>query len=316
MKKFAFLFPGQGAQYPGMGKDFSEAFAVARQTFEEADDILREPFSKIIFDGSEAELTKTKHSQIAIFIVSAALLKVLQSQFPSLYPSVCAGLSLGEYTALWASGRLSFQQTLLLVQGRANFMNEACEKVPGTMAAILGLDADTLDAVVKDIDEVWVANYNCPGQIVISGTKKGCDTAASILKAEGAKRIIPLQVHGAFHSGLMQQAQDALSFFIAEAPLKNSLVGFAMNTPGDFVTDLDEIRRNLTLQVTSSVRWQQAISAIEKKPVDLYLEVGCGKILTGFNKKIGVAPPTLSIEKVADLETLARELETCSKVFI
>ncbi len=149
MKKLAFLFPGQGAQYCGMGKDFANAFPIARQTFEEADDILSEPISKIIFEGSELELTKTKYSQVGIFVVSAALLRVLQHQLPSYRPAICAGLSLGEYTALWASGRLSFQETLLLVRHRANFMNEACEKVAGTMAAVLGLDADHLRSLMQ-----------------------------------------------------------------------------------------------------------------------------------------------------------------------
>jgi [acyl-carrier-protein] S-malonyltransferase len=291
--KYVFLFPGQGAQYPGMGKDFYEAFAASRQTFEQADDLLKENLSKIIFDGPESELTKTKYSQCAIFVVSAAILRAM----PEMKPAVCAGLSLGEYTALWASGRLSFEETLLLIQKRAQFMNDACENVSGTMAAVLGM-AD-VESALQGIPGVWVANYNCPGQIVISGTKEGVAIASEQLRAKGAKRIIPLQVHGAFHSGLMQGAQDALAPYIAAANIRESNIGFVMNATGDFAGD---VKKNLTCQVTSSVRWDQGILAIEKTKPDKYLEIGCGKTLTALNKKIGVAAPTISVEKVGDLD--------------
>jgi [acyl-carrier-protein] S-malonyltransferase len=308
--KRAFLFPGQGAQYPGMGKDFAQAFAVARATFEEADDLLQESLSKIIFEGPEAELIQTKNSQLAIFIVSAALLRSFQSQFPDVKPSVCAGLSLGEYTALWASEKISFRDALFLVRERAHFMNEACVAVPGTMAAVLGLDGDAVLDIVKSIPDVWVANYNCPGQIVISGTRKGVDEATSVLKLGGAKRVIPLEVHGAFHSGLMQKAQDKLAPFIERAPLLQSDIALAMNAPGDFVSDLPEIRRQLIQQVTGSVRWQQLILRTQQEGVHQYFEIGCGKILSGFNKKMGLS--TLAVEKIDDLEKIAREMEACS----
>ena len=309
-KKVAFIFPGQGAQYPGMGKDFADAFAVARETFEEADDILQEPLSRIIFEGPETELTKTKNSQLAIFVVSAALLRSFQSQFKDIKPSVCAGLSLGEYTALWASGKMTFQDTLLLVRQRANFMNEACETVPGTMAAVLGLDGPSVESALKNISGAWVANYNCPGQIVISGTEAAILEAASALKLVGAKRVIPLQVHGAFHSGLMQKAQDQLKPFIERAPLTDTKIALAMNAPGDIVSDLTEIRRQLILQVTGSVRWEQLIQNIERTAPHQYFEIGCGKTLAGFNKKMGF--PTLNVEKISDLEKIAHEMEACS----
>lgn len=305
-KKIALIFPGQGAQYPGMGKDFIEAFAVARHTFEEADDLLQESFSKIIFEGPESELTKTKNSQLAIFIVSAALLRSVQSQFPEIVPDVCAGLSLGEYTALWASHRLSFQETLLLIRKRAEFMNQACLLSAGTMAAVLGLEAQAVELSLRDIPDVWIANYNCPGQIVISGTEPAIQMATAALKLAGAKRIIPLQVHGAFHSGLMQTAEQNLAPFIERAPLRDSDIAFAMNAPGDFVTSLSEIKRQLILQVTGSVRWQQLILNIEKRNSHQYFEIGCGKTLTGFNKKMGL--PTLSVEKLDDLEKVEQEM--------
>ena len=319
MKKLAFLFPGQGAQYPGMGKDFNDAFAVSREIFEEADDLLGENLSKIIFEGPEPLLTQTKNSQTAIFVTSIAILRALQQQFPELYPFLCSGLSLGEYTALCASHRLNFADTLLLVRERARLMNEACEQVPGIMAAVLGLDAVSIESAVQDLKRqglqgVWVANYNAPGQTVISGTKDGIEKAGAVLKEKGAKRVIPLTVHGAFHSGLMQSAQDGLAPWIEKASLQDSEIAFVMNVPGDFAKILPEIRKNLINQVTQSVRWEQGIEATKSCGIELYLEIGCGKTLAGLNKKIGAFAPTLSIDKIADLDELAKQLESLAKV--
>jgi [acyl-carrier-protein] S-malonyltransferase len=299
--KRAFIFPGQGAQYVGMGKDFFDSFAVAKETFEEADDLLNFSLSKIIFEGPEDLLTQTKNSQVAIFVTSMAILRTMQQQLPRLTPSVCAGLSLGEYTALCASNRLSFADTLLLVRERARLMNEACEKVPGTMAAVLGLDAEGIAAAVKDLKGVWVANYNAPGQTVISGTKEGIEKAALVLKERGAKRVIPLTVHGAFHSGLMQSAQDGLAPFVERAPIVDSHIEFVMNVPGAFVKSTEEIRQNLIAQVTQSVRWEQGVEAMKTAGVDFFLEIGCGKTLSGLNRKMGISSMS-SVEKVTDLE--------------
>jgi [acyl-carrier-protein] S-malonyltransferase len=189
-------------------------------------------------------------------------------------------------------------------------MHEACEKTVGTMAAVLGLDGPAVEAAVRPLSDVWVANYNCPGQIVISGTEPAVAHAAAVLKSAGAKRVISLQVHGAFHSGLMQNAQDQLAPFIEGAPLVESSIHLAMNAPGDFVQTLPEIRRQLIGQVTGSVRWEQLILNIEKTGAHQYFEIGCGKTLAGFNKKMGF--PTLTVEKILDLETIAREMEACS----
>ncbi|MBS0626516.1 MAG: ACP S-malonyltransferase [Verrucomicrobia bacterium] len=314
MKKIAFLFPGQGSQAPGMGKDFYDSFAIAKETFQEADDLLSYKLSDILFNGPEETLTQTKYSQLAIFVNSIALLRMLQQQVKEIVPFVCAGLSLGEYTALCASGRIEMKDALKLVQTRANWMNDACERVQGTMAAVLGLDAASVEEALKGIPGIWVANYNCPGQIVISGTKEGVEAGSLALKAKGAKRVLPLTVHGAFHSGLMQSAQDGLAPHIAKAPLADSEIHLVMNVPGNFVESLDEIRQNLTRQVTQSVRWDQGIVAIEEKGVDLYLEIGCGKTLSGLNKKIGVKAPTVSLEKVTDLDSVVEIIEgaTCN----
>ncbi len=304
-KKIAFLFPGQGAQYPGMAQDFYEAFAVARETFEEADEILSCKFSDLIFRGSAAELTLTKNSQIAIYIASIAILRTIQQQIPQLEPAVCAGLSLGEYTALTAAGKISFKECLRLVQARAQYMNDACETHPGTMQVVLGMDAQKVEELVGQINPphlVWVANLNCPGQVVIAGTKSGMEAAAEHLKANGAKRTLPLEVSGAFHSGLMKEAQNKLGPAILAADLRETQVDLVMNVPGDYVTALEQIRQNMIQQVTSPVRWEQGIRAMMKNGVTGYLEIGCGKTLVGMNKRIGVQEPSLSIEKQTDLE--------------
>lgn len=299
----AFLFPGQGSQYVGMAKDFYEAFQIARETFEEADEILNEKISKVIFEGPEETLIETKYSQLGIFVASTAILRTIQQQMPQIKPDVCSGLSLGEYTALCAAKKLGFKETLLLVEKRALLMNEACKKVPGTMAAVLGLSAVQTEEILKDKKDVWIANYNAPGQIVISGTKSGVERASVELKEKGAKRVVPLSVHGAFHSPLMQSAQDGLAPFIKASPIQDSNIEFVMNVPGNYAGSIDEIRDNLIFQVTSSIRWEQGI--LSMKCIENYLEIGCGKTLSGLNRKIGVPGATLSVEKVADLDLIS-----------
>jgi [acyl-carrier-protein] S-malonyltransferase len=299
--KIAFIFPGQGAQYVGMGKDFFDSFRIAKETFQEADELLGFHLSKIIFEGPEELLTQTKNSQLAIFVTSIAILRTIQQQLPDLKPAICAGLSLGEYTALCASGRLSFAETLRLVQERGRLMNEACLKVPGTMAAVLGLDALGTESALKGLRGVWLANYNAPGQTVISGTKEGVEQAGLVLKEKGAKRVIPLTVHGAFHSGLMLTAQEGLAPFVESAQILASSIEFVMNVPGGFVKSAEEIKRNLVCQVTQSVRWEQGIEAMKAAGVEFFLEIGCGKTLTGLNKKMGILSMS-SVDKVTDLE--------------
>ncbi len=298
--KRAFLFPGQGAQYVGMGKDFFDSFPIARETFEEANDLLHFNLSQIIFEGPQEMLTETNQAQMALFVTSMAILRTVEQQL-SMKPTVCAGLSLGEYTALCASNRLSFAATLSLVQERARWMNEACEKIRGTMAAVLGLDAMHVETTLRGLRSVWVANYNAPGQIVISGTKEGVEKATLILKEKGAKRILPLSVHGAFHSGLMQSAQDQLAPFIEKAAIVESEIDFVMNVPGAFVKAKEEIRQNLICQVTQPVRWEQGIQAMKDAGIECFLEIGCGKTLTGLNKKMGISIAS-AIDRVTDLE--------------
>lgn len=313
-KKFAFLFPGQGAQYPGMGKDFYDQFPIARQTFEEADHLLNSSFSKLIFAGPSEELTLTKNSQIAIYVASMALLRVVQQQFgDAIKPAVCAGLSLGEYTALTAAGKIGFADCLDLVKTRAEAMHQACEETKGSMQVVLGMSEEAVETVVRDLNPphpVWVANLNCPGQVVIAGTIDALAEAGNALKLKGAKRILPLEVSGAFHSGLMRSAQEKLSSKIAAVPFNESSIEVVMNVLGDFVTSVEQMRDMLIAQVVSPVRWEKGIRAMKERAIDIYLEIGPGKALSSMNKRIGVAEPTYSVEKVADLEELNTIMES------
>ncbi len=312
-KSYAFLFPGQGAQYVGMAKDFYDQFFEAKEIFQEADDILGRSISKMIFEGSADELTLTKNSQPAIFIASLSMLRVLQRQLPNFTPTVCAGLSLGEYSALVAAGKIGFKEALLLVQDRAFYMQEACEANPGIMRVVLGLEASIIEEAIRRLQpqqSVWVANLNCPGQVVIAGTIGGVEAASEALKDLGAKRILPLDVSGAFHSGLMQEAQNRLGKKIEQVPLYESNISLVMNIPGGYVKTLSEMRDNLLKQVTGTVRWEQGIRSMAKEGVQAFLEIGCGTTLRGMNKKIGIsAEATLGLEKVADLEELAKSCE-------
>lgn len=310
-KKNAFLFPGQGAQYPGMGKDFVESYPTAKRVFEEADEILGRKLSTIIFEGPPELLTETKNSQAGIYVVSIAILKVVEELFPELKPSLCGGLSLGEYTAATCAGYMPFEKGLPLVQLRGKYMNDACESTRGTMAVVLGLDVEPVEKLVKDANlpnDLWVANFNCPGQIVISGTVRGIEAGSALAKERGAKRVLPLQVHGAFHSGLMKDAQDRLADQINQLQLNKATAEIVMNVTGKIPHNEIEFKENLIRQVTSSVRWAQAITEMEKSGVSLYLEMGPGKTLAGFNKRIGVAAKTISIETVNDLKTLEEAL--------
>lgn len=300
MSRLVFLFPGQGAQYVGMGKEFYDAFAIVRETFQEADDILSQNFTKLIFEGPIEELTLTKNSQVAIFIVSAALYRCVRSQFPDLIPDICAGLSLGEYTALFASGRLSFAACLKLVYLRGQYMHEACLEASGTMRVVLGLDETAVASVLPK--NVWIANLNCPGQVVIAGLASEMPKAEEALKLQGAKRVVPLDVSGAFHTPLMRSAQEKLKVALLSLPLKESSIRFVMNVPGAFVDSLEEIRQNLIAQVASPTRWEKGMRGMEG--IKTFVEIGPGKTLTGMNRKIGVSGNCLNIETIADLEKL------------
>lgn len=311
--KSAFLFPGQGSQYVGMGKDFFSSFLSARRTFEEADETLKTHLSRLIFEGPSADLALTKNSQMAIYVVSIAIYRVLQERFPFLQPSVCTGLSLGEYCALTAARRLSFEEGVLLVEARGRYMHEASLRYPGSMTACLGLSLDSIEEVIAALPRahpVWIANLNCPGQVVLSGTVQGLHLAGEQLKAKGAKRLIPLEVSGAFHSGLMKEAQERLRERLGHVSLHESDIPVVLNVRGDYVLSTEEIRKCLIDQVVSPVLWEQGVRRIVAEGVELLVEVGCGKSLSGMNRKMQLQGTlTVSVEKVEDLEEMAKALD-------
>ena len=308
-KKFSFIFPGQGAQYVSMGKDFFDNFQAAKLTFEEANDILLEDFSKIIFDGPNDLLQKTINSQLAIFITSTAILRVIEENFTKLTPKIVAGLSLGEYSALFSSEKIAFSNALILIKKRALFMNETCERTKGSMAAVLGMSIDLFENVFKEISQdknVFAANFNTDGQIVITGIDKEIEEISKLLKEKGAKRIIPINVSGAFHCPLMQEAKEKLAPIILATPMRETPIEIVMNATGKKASSIEEIKKLLIEQVTSPVRWQQSIKSIIVDKIDYFLEIGPSKTLTSMNKKNAPGIPTLSIEKVQDLSKIEK----------
>lgn len=282
MKK-AYVFPGQGAQFSGMGKDLYDNSPIAKELFEKANDILGFRITDIMFDGSAEDLKQTKVTQPAIFLHSVILAKT-QEDFN---PDMVAGHSLGEFSALVANGALDFEDGLKLVYKRALAMQEACEQNPSTMAAILGLEDDKVNAVCEGISEVVVAaNYNCPGQLVISGSREGVDKACDQLKDEGAKRAMILPVGGGFHSPMMEPARQQLEKAIQETTFHQPLCPIYQNATAKPSTDTEEIKRNLIDQLTAPVRWTQSVQHMIEDGAEQFIECGPGKVLQGLVKKI------------------------------
>jgi len=281
----ALIFPGQGAQFIGMGKDLYEQHASVKTLFEQANDILGFRISDLMFSGTEEELRRTDVTQPAIFIHSIAIAQLMDS---TKNPNMVAGHSLGEFSALVANGVLSFEDGLRLVAQRAAAMQKACELNPGTMAAILGLDDSIVEEVCASIQgEIVVpANYNCPGQLVISGSIKGIELACEAMKAAGAKRALPLQVGGAFHSPLMEPARTELAAAIASTHFSNPTCPVVQNYTALPETDPAKIRENLMAQLTAPVRWTQSVKQMAHDSALLFVECGPGKVLQGLVKKI------------------------------
>ena len=288
----AYIFPGQGAQFPGMGKDLYERSEQARQLFEKANEILGFRITDIMFEGSEEDLKQTKVTQPAIFLHSVILAKVLGDDFK---PDMAAGHSLGEFSALVSAGALSFEDGLKLVAARANAMQKACEIQPSTMAAILGLDDFTVEDVCEQATEIVVpANYNCPGQLVISGSIAGIDYACEKLLAAGAKRALKLNVGGAFHSPLMNSAKMELEHAIANTEIKEPICPIYQNIDAKPYTDPEKIKHNLIEQLTGPVRWTQIVMHMLEDGATSFTEVGPGNVLQGLVKKVDRAVPTSS----------------------
>lgn len=290
--KHAYIFPGQGAQFPGMGKDLFDNSDLAKELFNKADEILGFKISDVMFNGTEEDLRQTNITQPAIFLHSVILAKLLGNSFQ---PDMVAGHSLGEFSALTATGYLSFEDGLKLVQARATAMQKACELQPSTMAAVLGLANEIVDEICASIPEVVVpANYNCPGQLVISGSITGVDMAIEKLTEAGASRVIKLAVGGAFHSPLMEPARVELETAILATPFGNGSCPVYQNVVAKAVADPEEIKQNLIAQLTGPVKWTQSVEQMLADGAEKFTEVGPGKVLQGLVKKVDRKIPTES----------------------
>ena len=280
----AFVFPGQGAQYVGMGKDLYENSPMAKELFEKANDILGFRITDLMFEGTDEDLKQTKVTQPAIFLHSVILAKTLGDAFQ---PEMTAGHSLGEFSALVSAGAMNFEDGLKLVSQRAQAMQKACEIEPSTMAAIVGLEDAIVEEVCEGIEEVVVAaNYNCPGQLVISGSIAGVDKACELLTEKGAKRALKLPVGGAFHSPLMEPARTELAAAIEATEFKTPVCPVYQNVNASAVTDPATIKENLVAQLTAPVRWTQTVQNMIADGVSSFTEVGPGKVLQGLVKKV------------------------------
>jgi len=301
MGKTAFIFPGQGAQYCGMGQDFYENTRTGRRIFDRASELLGFSMPELVFEKND-RLDITEYTQAAMVTTCAAILKVMEEN--GYHADVTAGLSLGEYASLIAANAMSVEDAILTVRKRGILMQEAVPAGIGGMSAVLGMNADQINKIVDNLENVQVANYNCPGQIVISGKLEAVLTASEKLKEAGAKRVIPLNVSGPFHSYLLADAGKKLGEFLEKVTLKRPEIPYAANVTAQYVTEEDKIKPLLEKQVSSSVRWQQSVEYMIADGVDRFVEIGPGKTLSGFVKKISRDVEILNVEKLSDLEKL------------
>ena len=303
MKK-AFVFPGQGAQFVGMGKDLYENSPEAKELFEKANEILGFRITDLMFNGTDEDLKQTKVTQPAIFLHSVILANSLTKT-----PDMVAGHSLGEFSALVAAKALSFEDGLRLVHARALAMQKACEANPSTMAAVIGMADEKVEAICKEIDEVVVpANYNCPGQIVITGWKEDVEQAADALKEAGAKRVLPLNVSGPFHSSLLEQAGEELGKELEQVDFSDLQIPYVTNVTAEYVTDITKTKELLARQVASSVRWQQSMELLIADGVDTFVEIGPGRTLAGFLRKINREVKVYNVGTWEDVDKVVNEL--------
>lgn len=310
MSKIAFLYPGQGAQEVGMAKDFYENSPEAAAVFDKASEMLDLDFRKLCFEENDL-LDKTEYTQAAMVTACLAITRELEKR--GLRPDMTAGLSLGEYCAIAAAGGMSNMDAVRVVRSRGIFMKHAAPKGTGAMAAVLGLDSDSVEKAVEGIEGVFIANYNCPGQIVITGEAEAVEKAKGILKEAGARRVLPLNVSGPFHSPMMKPAGDALSEVLENVPLSSLKVPYVTNVTAEVVADQSKIKELLVKQVSSSVRWEQSIRTMIAEGADAFVEIGPGRTLSGFMKKIDRNVKMYRIGTWEEAEAVCNEILTGNK---
>ncbi len=299
----ALIFPGQGAQYVGMGKDLYDKYPEAREVYDTANDILDFDLKGLCFEGPKDKLSTTSFSQVAILVTSIAALKALKAQRKDLDIKAALGLSLGEYSALVSAGAIDFNDAVKLVRARGQFMEDASQKNPGKMASVIGLDIEKTEELCKEAG-CDIANLNCPGQIVISGTNTAIDKAAGLAKEKGAKRAIVLDVSGPFHSTLMAPAQENLKTALSNTAIKDPLYPVISNVDAAHENDADTIRKNLLSQLTRRTYWEDSIRLLIKEGVKNFLEVGPGKVLKGLLRRIDSNLIVHSVGTVEDIANL------------
>lgn len=305
MSQIAFIFPGQGAQEPGMGKDFYENSASARKVFDQAESLLGLDMKKLCFEEND-ELNITEYTQIALLTACMAMERVVREQ--GVAPQVTAGLSLGEYCAIVSAGGMELSDAMRLVRKRGILMQEAVPAGQGSMAAVLGMDGPSIEKVLEGREGVWIANYNCPGQIVITGYKTPVEEASKALQEAGAKRVLPLNVSGPFHSPLMQPAGEGLKEIFAGMKMSPLKVPYVTNVTAEYVDDIAQTEELLIRQVSSSVRWQQSVEKMIAAGVDTFVEIGPGRTLNGFLRKIDRQVKGYNIRTWEEMQKVCEEL--------
>ena len=306
MSRIAFIFPGQGAQTCGMGKDFYEQTETGKKVFDRASELLGFSVPELCFEPND-RLDITEYTQAAMVTAGIAMMRVLEEK--GIHPDVTAGLSLGEYCALAAAGVMSDDDAIATVRQSGILMQEAVPAGVGAMAAILALDAAVIEEVTASMEDVWIANYNCPGQIVISGRKEAVEEACERLKAAGAKRAILLNVSGPFHSGMLTEAGEKLGQVLLQTEIKSPQIPYVANVTAQYVTEAAPVKELLTRQVSSSVKWQQSVETMLADGVDTFVEIGPGRTLTGFMRKIDRAARCFNVEKLEDIDKVAEALK-------